>query len=140
MSEKDYNSSSDNSPSPRLSPAGRGRNARRVLANPALTSARSFSNFKKLPNSCSLSQRERVRVRENAPIFYWSAGLRSRCGVLDCGGIPTRRDTPLSGAPQAKIFSGGFVRAKAVSPLRSATALQDVADARFTHHSSLVTL
>ena len=126
------------SPSPRPSPPGRGRNVPSVLANPALTFTRRLLSFKKLSNGCSLSQRERVRVRENAPIFYWSAGFRSCCDVLDCGG--KRSATPLSSERQPKNVSGGFVRAKAVSPLRSATALQDLADARFTHYFSLVTL
>ena len=130
------------SPSPAIAavaaPAGRGGNARRALANPSLTTARRLLKFKKSSNGCSLSQRERVGVRENAPIFYWSAGFRSCCDVLDCGG--KRSATPLSSERQPKKISTGFVRAKAVSPLRSATALQDLADARFTHYFSLVTL
>ena len=126
------------SPSPRPSPPGRGKNVPSALANLRLTSARSLSNFMNSVSGCSLSQRERARVRENAPIFYWSAGLRSRGSVLDCGG--KRSATPLSSARQPKKNSTGFVRAKAVSPLRSATAVQDLADIHFTHHSSLVTL
>ena len=157
MNKSECNGLLDDSPSPRPSPAGRGRNARRVLANPALTAARKLSNFKKLSNGCSLSQRERVRVRENAAAFYWSADLRSGalvCGhgtrrvrrpalrprhsVLECGG--KRSATPLSSARCARKISSGSVRAKAVSPLRSATAVQDIADVRFTHHFSLLTL
>jgi hypothetical protein len=53
------------SPSPRPSPPGRGRIVSRVLANPRLPSARWLSNFSGASNGCSLSQRERVRVREN---------------------------------------------------------------------------
>ena len=153
------------SPSPRPSPPGRGRNAPSALANSWLTSARLRSSFKKLSNGCSLSQRERVRVRENAAAFYWSADLRSGalvCGhgtrrvrrpalrprhsVLECGG--KRSATPLSSERWAINISDGVIRAKAVSPLstlrsaatedgRSATALQDIADVRFTHPPSL---
>ena len=61
------------SPSPRPSPQRRGRNVRRVLAKPALTSARLLSNFKNVSNGCSLSQRERVRVRENAALLMEGA-------------------------------------------------------------------
>ena len=149
------------SPSPAIAavaaPAGRGGNARRALANPSLTTARRLLKFKKSSNGCSLSQRERVRVRESAAAFHRSAehqlgqslrsrsnvpsrcsALRSRVSILDCGG--KRSATPLSSARQPKNISTGFVRAKAVSPLRSATALQDLADVRLTHYSSLVRL
>ena len=145
------------SPSPRPSPAGRGGNARRALANPSLTTTRRLLKFKKSSNGCSLSQRERVRGRENATSIQGSAGLRPgelvdelgtrrvrrpalrpRVSILDCGG--KRSVTPLSSARCAREFSSGSVRAKAVSPLRSATALQDLAEIRFTHYSSLVTL
>ena len=125
-------------PSPRPSPLGRGRIAPSALANPQLASARTLSNFMNVASSCSLSPGERVRVRGNTTTFYWSAGFRLRGSVLECGG--KRRATPPSGARPAKNISGGPVRAKAVSPLRFATALQDLADARFTHHLSLITL
>ena len=53
------------SPSPRPSPAGRGRIGSSVLANMRLASALRLPNFKQLVNGCPLSQRERARVRES---------------------------------------------------------------------------
>ena len=53
------------SPSPRPSPAGRGRTVPSVQANPRLTSAPRLTDFRNAFNGCSLSQRERARVREN---------------------------------------------------------------------------
>ena len=64
--------------------------------------------------------------------------LRSRASVLDCGG--KRSATPLSHGRGAANFFTRSVRSKAVSPLRSATALQDLADFRFTFYSSRITL
>ena len=124
------------SPSPRPSPPRRGRTTRRILVKIHAGIDGSRSQIYESNHRFSLSPRERVRVRGNAMAFCWGDELQF--GILDCGG--KRSTTPLSGAPQAKNFSGSFVRAKAVSPLRSATALQDLADARFTHYSSPVTL
>jgi hypothetical protein len=45
-----------------------------------------------------------------------------RVGLLDCGG---NRKTPLSCGRGSSMFSTRLARAKAVSPLRSATAVQN---------------
>ncbi len=68
--------------SPRPSPLGRGRIGSNPLANPRLASARRLPNFKKMDNGCSLSQRERVRVRENATVNHQTPASRKArfCG------------------------------------------------------------
>jgi hypothetical protein len=50
-------------PSPRPSPAGRGGIVPSDLAKPRLNSAPRLTNDNKAVNGCSLSPRERVRVR-----------------------------------------------------------------------------
>lgn len=56
--------------SPRLSPLSPrergGGNGSRALAKPVLNSARWLPSFSAMNNGCSLSQRERARVRENS--------------------------------------------------------------------------
>ena len=54
------------SPSPRPSPLGRGRIDSYLIANPWLASTWGRFTNQKTHNSCSLSLRERVRVRGNA--------------------------------------------------------------------------
>ena len=53
------------SPSPLPSPAGRGRTVRRFAANPATVLAGGTAEIPERADCCPLSQRERVRVREN---------------------------------------------------------------------------
>ena len=57
--------------------------------------------------------------------FWGGAASILDCGVLDCGG--KRSATPLSCAQPARINRKSPVRPKAVSPLRSATAVQNLA-------------
>src|ERR1051325_573277 len=56
-------------PSPLPSPAGRGGIARGLSRNPAMGFAKQVCKKTSEGHLCSLSQRERVRVRENSPIF-----------------------------------------------------------------------
>jgi hypothetical protein len=58
------------------------------------------------------------------PQMDWSHRMAHR--VLDCGG--KRSATPLSHARGLALVRTIFVRPKAVSPLRSATAVQDLAE------------
>jgi hypothetical protein len=53
------------SPSPRPSPAGRGRIVFRLLSRRMQAKTSGLLNVRNMRASCSLSQRERVRVREN---------------------------------------------------------------------------
>ena len=117
--------SESGSPSPRPSPAGRGRNAPRLLVQRRRSSAWCLPNFKQPDSGCSLSQRERVRVREKT-------ADNSTCGhsIFENALIPTGLRPSAQGCPQRttlgqsapKIFNpngaGSIRRHRGVQPIR----------------------